>query len=475
MRAHLTSTALICTALLASACSSPSTSDPDDVGETDTDAPDTDTDDDTEDALTFSSVRGPFGAVGDTVELVGSGFTAATALAVTLGGSEAPITSVTDEVIEVTVPDLMPGTYAFTVSSAEGALAPIDFEVRLPPRLYVVDDPRPREAMGRVSVYTIGQDRTLTAHASSPVTTDLESDFGFGGVPGSLAVDAPRRRLYATGRSGLAFYAIDGATGALTPHVDSPLLTGTGENFGVAVDAAGEHLYVTRCRDLDLAHFLVGADGSLTAAPTPTYDLDTCADRVLITPDGTRVYTADGDNVFGFTVGAQGALTPFEANPMPFTQGQSYGWSFNPAATRIYAGAYEEQHVAVYDLAASTGALSAFEGSPFTAPGIEPEPSGVQFTHDGKHAYVALFGAAGVARFAVAADGSLTYGETVPTAEQPAPMALSADGSLLIVASQTGHAVEAFHVASDGTLTSTGPSVDVGETTYPQGVAITGL
>jgi 6-phosphogluconolactonase (cycloisomerase 2 family) len=75
----------------------------------------------------------------------------------------------------------------------------------------------------------------------------------------------------------------------------------------------------------------------------------------------------------------------------------------------------------------------------------------------------------------VAADGALTWRSTVSTVEEPAPITMSQDGTLLFVVGQSGAALEVFSVDSGGDLTSAGPAALFDAAAYPQGVAATGI
>ena len=113
-----------------------------------------------------------------------------------------------------------------------------------------------------------------------------------------------------------------GRDGSVKPVAQKPLPVV--DPVGLKVTPDGQHLYVTANFDITeppgsgVLGFTIHADGRLTpaaAAPTSTEGTSTIA----ITPDGRDLFAnqQDANDVFGFTLGSGGTLTPADGSPFP--------------------------------------------------------------------------------------------------------------------------------------------------------------
>lgn len=145
-----------------------------------------------------------------------------------------------------------------------------------------------------------------------------------------------------------------------------------------------------------LTAFTVKADGSLVpGAPVP---VGARPEGVAIRPDGRHAYvaTSQSPGVRGYAIGAGGALTPVPGSPAASGGINTTGVAVTPAGDRLLVtnrgsamnNAVDQGSVAVYDIAPSTGALTAVAGSPFAITGLE-NPQGIAIAPDGSRAFVA--------------------------------------------------------------------------------------
>jgi 6-phosphogluconolactonase len=285
---------------------------------------------------------------------------------VTVDGVSAEVVTWSDDLITVSVPDLLPGDRPVVVTVDGTSSPPATFRVTLPPRVYVslgtpTDD--------QLAAFEVAADGGLTALVGSPFSVGQEGDFFFGGVPGNLAVDEGRRRLFVSGTTDIATFDLDGVTGA--PAFAARTSPAAAQYiFGIAVTPDGGHLYASRCFEEDLVHYQVGTDGGLSVAPEGPVSVGNCGDQLLVTPDGAHLYVGLGNEVRAFSIGAGGALTEVAGSAGSLAS-SSYGHGLSPDGSQLYAASYDGGNVYGFDVAA-TGALTALAGSPFSA-GSRPD------------------------------------------------------------------------------------------------------
>lgn len=174
-----------------------------------------------------------------------------------------------------------------------------------------------------------------------------------------------------------------------------------------------------------------------------------------------RFYTPDygsktPEEIGGFDLGANGALTPIPGSPFPAEEpglGGLWNLAFTPDGTRAISGFY------------FTGGVQAYRVPPngiFELAGATPTASAtsVAITPGGRYAFVSTREfmskpAEGIHRFAVGADGTLTsLGLPAPLGDSSEDIAVSPDGRFLFA--QQGNAVARFAVGGDGSLAPLG-------------------
>jgi 6-phosphogluconolactonase len=201
---------------------------------------------------------------------------------------------------------------------------------------------------------------------------------GFANPPSSLqALDlmvvAQTKWLYELVGSTLAGYSINGGTGALTAIPGSPFpLSGT-EVASLATDSAGNFLFVCAANNDQVQVFSID---QTSGALSPVGTFRTAGFAAQATTDGLDKYlyvTAGnlGGTVDVYTIGSTGLLTPIAGSPFfiniatlrseptgNFLVGVTGNGANNGVGT-------PDNHVYVFSIDQSTGALSQVSGSPF--------------------------------------------------------------------------------------------------------------
>ncbi len=219
-------------------------------------------------------------------------------------------------------------------------------------------------------------DDTLSEYAIDSFTGTLTA-FGTpvatGTSPYAIAGSPDRQHVYVVNQvsNDISAYAVNAASGALTPIAGSPFAAGT-DPQALAFDPSGAHLYVANNGSNNISAFAVnGSTGALTPLSTATYATGTGPSAISIDQSGKFVFVANngGSNdisVFAITAGT-GALTPVAGSPFdagdnphslvlaPFGGLFVYTANFNGTNSTLSG----------FSVNQSTGALTALNGSPF--------------------------------------------------------------------------------------------------------------
>ena len=180
------------------------------------------------------------------------------------------------------------------------------------------------------------------------------------------------------GNSGIAGFAINGTTGALTTLPNEFIVSHLGFTAtALAPDPAGNFLYasVSVIND-EILSLTIHADGSLT--PTSSSPFNVAAGQpgqILIHPSGKFLYTPIINNFVGidaFSIDSTGALTLLQGAPFSVGNGlpnSILSMALDPAGHFLYAldeinGALS---MSVFAIDSSTGVLTQIQGSPFPA------------------------------------------------------------------------------------------------------------
>jgi len=173
--------------------------------------------------------------------------------------------------------------------------------------LYVSNSYDPQ---GAISAYTIASSGALTPVAGSPFATQAS------GGPSSLVVHPSGKFLY-VGLAGtvnanhvIAGFAINGASGALTPLAGSPFAAGM-DPLHIALDPAGKFLYAANIQDNTISAFAINASsGVLTKVAGSPFVTASSLDGVQVDQTGTLLFAASSDEISTFRINAStGALS----------------------------------------------------------------------------------------------------------------------------------------------------------------------
>ena len=191
---------------------------------------------------------------------------------------------------------------------------------------------------------------------------------------------------------GISAFAINAQNGALTPVPGSPFPTGAVGSFpgpsAMVVSGYNDFLYValagTTSANNQIAAFAIDqTTGSLTPAPGSPFLTGNQPRQMAFLPYAAGAYSflytgnvQDG-TISAFTAdNTTGVLTPVSGSPYP--AGSSIGGlaavtaASQSASLFLYQSDPQAQSVRAYIIDATTGALSAVSGSPFSASGYAP-------------------------------------------------------------------------------------------------------
>jgi len=239
---------------------------------------------------------------------------------------------------------------------------------------------------------------------------------------GGMVADPLAKFLYVSDFTGNAIdgFAIDPATGGLTPIGGSPFPVASGNGpSGMAIDSAGKFLF--------LAH------ANLNSIFTFTRDVNT------------------------------GALTSVPGSPFPAGT-NPFHLAVHPSNTFLYASNYNDPtgSISAYSIDPTTGTLTEIGGSPFATQAGYPGPSRLAIEPLGKFLYVGLGGTVNANHFVAAfsIDPSTGVLTTVPgspfaTGNGPFSVAVDQSGKYLYTANSHDNTISAFTIdATTGALTS---------------------
>ncbi|MFC4117072.1 beta-propeller fold lactonase family protein [Nonomuraea zeae] len=242
-----------------------------------------------------------------------------------------------------------------------------------------------------VAGFAIAPDGRISPLRGSPTQTSVAN-------PRGLAVTPDGRFLYAghgdpgpdrlTSVGAISTFAIrgDGTLAEVKPPIRLGRFCGA-----ITIAPDGRHLYLTCSDTSQIYGFAIGSDGALTALPHSPYAVSTFPEGIITSPDGRFVYVASpapgagntppGDGaVSGFSVGADGALTPVKGSPVPAGIGP-VGITTSPDGRFLYASTGDpgdgnpddglDGALSAFGLGAA-GTMRPLPGSPFTSGGVEP-------------------------------------------------------------------------------------------------------
>ena len=283
------------------------------------------------------------------------------------------------------------------------------------------------------------------------------------GSQGAIVLSGDGRWLYAVnaGSSELSLFRVRRG------HIELADVVPSGGERPVSVTESRGLVYVLNAGGtpnvsgftLDDHGALRGLDGSARALSRAS---GVGAAQVGFSPDGDAIVVTEKmtNTIDSFVVRRDGTLT--DARTLRSIGDTPFGFAFDAAGTLVVSDAFGG--------AAGSGALSSYRldrgalASLVTGPVADHEsaPCWVVITRDGRYAYTSNTASGSISGYAVTTAGAIALiagaGGTASTGDASAPidMTLDDEGRTLYVLQEGMHAVGAFHIASDGSLSSTG-------------------
>jgi 6-phosphogluconolactonase len=202
--------------------------------------------------------------------------------------------------------------------------------------------------------------------------------------PISLTLTHSQRFLYVGNNSsaGIAGFAVNAATGDLTPITGSPF--NSGPLFQLAAHPTANLLLVATGTAVE-SYLLDPSSGAPTLAGSVGGNSPTA---LAIHPSGNLVYATNVNNssISGFKLNTTtGSLTPVAGSPFPASPEDPFAAAIDPAGKFLFVPNVGGRNVSVFAINAVTGGLTQVAGSPFATGG---GPYAEVVGHDGKYLYI---------------------------------------------------------------------------------------
>ncbi len=289
-------------------------------------------------------------------------------------------------------------------------------------------------------------------------------------VVGPMAVSPDRRFLYAAVRSkpfSVHVYAIDRASGSLTPHSVSPLA----ESFPyISLDRTGRTLFGASYHANLISLNAVGADGHVAAAPLQVIPVGRNAHSIRTDESNRYVYVPalGSDQIFQFAFDAgAGTLRSNTPAVLQLAPGAGPRHFVTSADNRhLYMLSELLATVTTFTIDAQTGLLTEIGSVSGLPPDTELLPGGprvavgaassapprnrdrdiwaadIHMTPDGRFIYISERTSSSLGVLGVnAQSGKLTYLGSAPTEAQPRGFAISPDGRFIVACGEKSETI----------------------------------
>lgn len=330
--------------------------------------------------------------------------------------------------------------------------------------------------------YFFGNGNLHAAFVDTSNTFTLISNFaspalGLSPVDGMVIVQ--RKWLYVDQGVKVAAFSIDSGTGALTALTGSPFPASSTESAGITTDPTGNFLFVSAANDAQVVVFAINqTDGTLTSVgsfPTGFFAGEATTDGL-----GKYLYVTEGNlgtQVAVFAIGTSGSLVPVSGSPFPISIAQLRSeptgkFLFGITGNGANNGFTSDNHVYVFSIDQTTGAIAAVTGSPFATVFT---PANMQVHPSGKFVYTFNENSAGVTSPTECYQINTTSGALTPVAGSPftavsAPEGLFDQNGVYLFSDQgTTLSVASVNTAT-GALSSVASLTNVGS---PSAFAVT--
>ncbi len=249
----------------------------------------------------------------------------------------------------------------------------------------------------------------------------------------------------------------------------------------------GDYLYVANTNNTYLAGFGVSSSGTLSVLKNSPYNNGIAAQSLAVTPANSFLYAGTNNGIYAYKIAGDGSIAVQNggaavAQDMVATSMQvdSTGGYLLAAGISTSLGA---QAIAIYQINASTGLLTALTGSPialYTGAAATPTvvaPSTMLITPNNSYVYVSL-GSLGVQVLTLGSSGALSTGNgvtilaPVKTSTTPSDYGLASDPkSAFLFVSEINTGLRVFSIGTGGSLNEvSGSPYSVG--TGPAGITL---
>lgn len=416
----------------------------------------------------ITSVSPTSGIVTTTVVITGQNFGSEQgASTVTVAGSAVTPSYWSNTSIELPIPrSLYPGLANIVVTVGGKASNGGTFDVLLPRTIYI--NKADRSATGNaVAAFSLTSFGTVAKLQNSPFPT---GDTGTsGGIDlTAIVLHRPTRRLFALNEYSVSAFDIDPVTGQLTRTPNSPASTGAAGASGMAVNAAGNLVFVTsvcspsdNCRytNPSISVFKVSPTGVLSAVSATPFTQNAGGGGIripaLIHGEQLLVATGDFDRAppFNYLVvntvdSSSGALSPVTGSPFAVGTHSRSGRA-DPTGTWYYL-CDEVPQLTGYAFQ-NSGAPVLLSGMPIATRTTSTSPNSIAITSDGASLYMGSRDSNEVSVFTLNAGSAALDSLSPYTLEGVSTMsaiAVSRNGTQLVVADSTSGQLMVYPITS---------------------------
>jgi 6-phosphogluconolactonase len=245
----------------------------------------------------------------------------------------------------------------------------------------------------------------------------------------------------------------------------------------------GDYIYVGNGNNRFMAGFAVSSSGSLSTPNGSPYNNGVAVICSAIVPANTFLYAGTSSGIFIYLINPDGSMTVQNGGKIAAQDVVPTVMQVDSTGAYLLAAGVSTstatQAIAIYQINATTGLLTAVTGSPlalYTGKASTPTvftPTGMTITPNNTFVYVSL-ASLGVQILTLGANGALSAGSApsilapFPTSSSPADYGLTSDpGSKFLFVSEFNTGLRVFSIGTNGALsevsgspyvTGTGPS-----------------
>jgi len=320
---------------------------------------------------------------------------------------------------------------------------------------------------------------------SGSVTSIFSSPFVVGSSPFGIALDPSNQFAFVAnqGENTISLLKIDVASGSLKEVLPR---TSAGQSPGpMLMDSGGHFLFVANQGSNDISVFSIASSGALSPVTQPngslTVPVGSTPSDLSMPNSGNLLFVSvpTFSSVYAFTV-SSGALTAAPGSPVAVADGLT-SVTASPTGNYVYIPNPATNTISGYSVhPAAPALLQMLPGSPFVnlcgtaAAATCPTPVGAAFSPGGNHLYVANYGSTDLSQYTInTSTGALTaITTTAPTAgTNPSFIMFDPGGIFAYVANVGSKSITQLKLNSDGSLSSNGNSIQVGD--VPRALAFT--